>query len=43
MKVTARYKNGRTKVIAEGYTVTGYDKDRLGEQTITISYTEKEW
>ncbi len=41
MKVTARYKNGRTKVIAEGYTVTGYDKDRLGEQTITISYTEK--
>ena len=41
MEVTAGYTDGSTKVITEGYTVTGYDKDVPGEQTITISYTEK--
>ncbi len=43
MEVTARYTDGSTKEITEGYMVTGYDKDVPGEQTITISYTEKEW
>ncbi len=41
MEVTARYTDGSTKVITKGYTVTGYDKDVPGEQTITISYTEQ--
>ena len=41
MEVTARYTDGSIKAITEGFKVTGYDKDRPGEQTITISYTEQ--
>ena len=36
--------NGKTTEIAmnaEGVTVTGYDKNTLGQQTITVSYMEK--
>ena len=42
MKVTAAYSDGTEKeVSAEDCTVEGYDKDAVGQQTITVSYTEK--
>ena len=38
LTVTAVYSDGTEKEITEGYTVTGYDADATGEQTITITY-----
>ena len=36
--VTAHYSNGTTEEVI-GYTVSGYDMDNAGTQTITVSYT----
>ena len=36
--------NGTTETVAmdaDGVTVSGYDKDKLGEQTVTVSYKDK--
>ena len=41
MKVTAKYSNGEEKEITEGYEVSGYDKTKTGEQTITVTYEGK--
>ena len=38
MVVTAYYENGRSEVILDGYTVTGYNPTVLGVQTITVAY-----
>ena len=37
LTVTATYNNGSTEKVTE-YTLSGYDRDRLGKQTITVSY-----
>ena len=36
--LTLKYNNGTTKTTDTGYTVSGYDTDKAGEQTITVSY-----
>ena len=42
MTVTAVYSDGKEKEVREeDCTVEGYDKDAVGQQTITVSYTEK--
>ena len=38
MTVTAVYSDGNRKEITEGYQVTGYDANAVGEQTITVTY-----
>ena len=40
MVVKVNFSDGTSVDIAEGYTVTGYDKETIGEQTVTISYRE---
>lgn len=37
LEVTAYYDNGTAEVI-EGYTLSGFDSSRLGQQTVTVSY-----
>lgn len=37
MELTAYYNNGTTEVV-DNYTVTGYDKDKIGPQTVTVGY-----
>lgn len=39
--VTASYLYGANKTITSGYIVTGYQPSLLGQQTVTISYTER--
>lgn len=39
MSVTANYTFGESKQVA-GYTVSGFDSSKTGEQTVTVSYTE---
>ena len=34
------YSDGTQKEIEEGFTVTGYDADKLGKQTVELHYTE---
>ncbi|MCU6688381.1 bacterial Ig-like domain-containing protein, partial [Dorea acetigenes] len=41
MKVTVKYSNGEEKEITEGYEVSGYDKAKTGEQTVTVTYEGK--
>lgn len=42
MVVTAKYSDNTTKVLkADEYTITGYDKTKLGEQNVTVSYNQK--
>ena len=42
MKVTANYSDGTTKDIAAAdCEVSGYDKTKTGEQTVTVTYEEK--
>lgn len=36
MTVSKVFDNDETEVITEGYTVTGYDKNKIGQQTITV-------
>jgi hypothetical protein len=38
MVVTATYTDSTTKVLTDGYTVTGYDANVAGEQIITVTY-----
>lgn len=38
MKVMAVYDDGTKTEITEGYEITGYNPDQIGEQTITVSY-----
>jgi DUF1680 family protein len=38
IEVTATYDDGTTEVLTDGYEVSGYDADKIGEQTITVSY-----
>ena len=38
MTVTATYSDGSTQEIAEGCTVTGFDTNVIGEQTVTVTY-----
>ena len=40
MVVKVNFSDGTSVDIAEGYTVTGYDNETIGEQTVTISYRE---
>jgi len=40
MVVKVNFSDGTSADITEGYTVTGYDKEVIGEQTVTISYRE---
>ena len=40
MTVTATYSNGTTQDVTAQASVTGYDKDQVGAQTITVTYTE---
>ena len=40
MTVTATYGNGTTQDVTAQASVTGYDKDQVGAQTITVTYTE---
>lgn len=39
--VIAVYSDGTTEEITEGYEVTGYDPNAVGEQTITVTYQGK--
>ena len=39
--VTANYTDGNSYVVTDDATFTGYDPDELGEQTITVSYTNE--
>ena len=36
--LTLKYNNGTTGIADTGYTVSGYNKDTAGEQTITVTY-----
>jgi hypothetical protein len=38
MKVVVTYVDGTEEEITEGYEVSGYDADKVGEQTITVTY-----
>ena len=38
MKVVVTYVDGTEEEITDGYEVTGYDRDKVGEQTITVTY-----
>jgi len=40
MVVTATYNDGTTETVT-GYTISGYDKTRTGNQTITVTYSGK--
>ena len=40
MTVTATYSNGTNQDVTAQASVTGYDKDQVGAQTITVTYTE---
>lgn len=38
--VTAHYSDGSTKILSSGeYSITGYDTSRVGEPTVTVSYS----
>ena len=42
MEVTAHYSDGKEEVLPEGsYTVSGYDANKVGEQTITVTYKDQ--
>ena len=41
MKVVAKYSDDTEKEVTEGYEVSGYDKDKTGEQTVTVTYEGK--
>lgn len=41
MEVTAKYSNSTEKVIIEGYEVSGFNSDVIGEHIITVTYEEK--
>ena len=41
MKVVAKYSDDTEKEITEGYEVSGYDKAKTGEQTVTVTYEGK--
>ena len=36
--LTLKYNNGTTGITDTGYTVSGYDTNTAGEQTITVTY-----
>jgi len=40
MVVTVTFTDSTSVELTEGYTVTGYDAETIGEQTITVSYRE---
>ena len=40
MVVTVTFTDSTSVELTEGYTVTGYDAETVGEQTITVSYRE---
>ena len=42
LEVTATYSDESTKDVTAEATITGYDKEKAGEQTVTVSYTEEE-
>lgn len=42
MTVTATYESGKTADVTEDVTFSGYDMNVVGEQTVTVSYTENE-
>ncbi len=39
--IVANYSNGSRISIASGYTVTGYDANKIGEQTVTVDFVGK--
>ena len=42
MEVTAHYSDGKEEVLPEGsYTVSGYDANKVGKQTITVTYKDQ--
>ena len=42
MEVTAHYSDGKEEVLPEGsYTVAGYAADKVGKQTITVTYKDQ--
>ncbi len=41
MTVTAVYDNNTSETITNGFTLTGYDTNKIGTQTITVSYEGK--
>ena len=40
LTITATYLNGSNRTITTGYSVSGYSPSTLGQQNVTISYTE---
>lgn len=38
LSLALKYNTGEVKPLTEGYTVSGYDADTLGDQVITVSY-----
>ena len=36
--VTLHYNDGTSETVTEGYTISGYDKNTVGTQTITVTY-----
>lgn len=38
LKAELTYNNGEVRTVDYGYTVSGYDSDKLGDQTVTVSY-----
>ena len=40
MVVTANYEDSSTKNVTSSATFSGYDMDEIGDQTVTVSYTE---
>jgi hypothetical protein len=39
--VTASYLYGSNRIFTSGYSITGYNPSLLGQQTVTVSYTER--
>ena len=41
LELTVTYNNGATQKVTTGFTVSGYDKNKVGSQTVTVSYEGK--
>ena len=41
LELTLIYNNGTTQRVTSGFTITGYDKNKIGTQTITVTYQGK--
>ena len=39
--ITVNFTDGTSKVIESGYSLSGFDKETIGDQTVTLTYREK--